>query len=69
MSNGNPSLKRIAKAMVGAEVDKDESNEMVTAQWWADLVKLILDDLPPATEPRISGLVIDYILGEEDGTG
>lgn len=60
---------RIAKHMVGAESEKDVALEAVTAEWWATLVLEILDELPPATEPRISELVIEYMLGVDDGTG
>lgn len=69
MSDNTPSLKRIAKSLIDAEVNADEGGELVTAGWWGALVERILDDLPPATEPRIAGLIINYLLGEDDGTG
>lgn len=62
-------MDRVARHLVRAEAWKDTEAEAVTAQWWADLVIEILDELPPATAPRISELVIDYMLGVDDGTG
>lgn len=60
---------RIAKQLISGEVIRTDSishDEGLTAQYWANLVELILDELPPATLPRICDLVIDYMVGEDD---
>lgn len=63
-------MKKIAKHLIQMEAVRDGEHHAETSgtiDWWADLVIEILDDLPPGTTPRIAQLVVDYIVGVEDG--
>lgn len=58
-------IQAIAKHMIATEAEKDESLDIATAGWWSELILRIVNELPPATAPRISELIVDYIVGGE----
>lgn len=62
-------MSRVAHQLVRSEVDRTRSldhGEGALAEFWAVLVQLILAELPPGTKPRISELVVSYLLLEDD---
>lgn len=63
-------MKKVAKHMIRMEAVRDgvlDEQSAGVATWWADLVVTLIDELPPATAPRIAELIVDYVTDGDDG--